>query len=332
MQWRRSPRGRTAVTGSAGKTTTPTGDREMTIRAMNAMAGFDWLKRGINLGRNNPVAVFGGAALLLVAMLVATVVATLAAGAMGAILRDNLAGMIIIGMLLGVLVLVVIGMLMVGYWRLIDAAENGRPARVVDVFSGLGDMATSLRLIGLLVLIAIVQNVIMAGLLSVFAGGVMTWYLQMMQPQAFADPAAMMASLPSGLGVAYLVMVVVGMLFFAVQSVAIGQISLRGRGVFGAFGDGVAGSLKNVLPLLVLFVSYVVAMIVLAIIMFIVGLVVSLMGKFLGMWITMLIGIPLYLLLLLAVCVVVFGVMYHLWHDVCDGGSDEDIPAEALTA
>ncbi|WP_456990483.1 hypothetical protein [Lysobacter sp. A286] len=304
----------------------------MTTHAMSPMAGFDWLKRGINLGRNNPVAVFGGAALLLVAMLVVGVVAMLGAAAMFAMLGDNLVGMVIIGMLVGVLVLVVMGMLMVGYWRLIDAAENGRPARVVDVFSGLGDMATSSRLIGLLVLMAIVQNVIMAALLSVFAGGVMTWYLQMMQSQALADPTAMMASLPAGLGAAYLVMMVVGMLFFAIQSVAIGQICLRRRGVFAAFGEGVAGAFKNVLPLLVLFVSYVVAMIVLVIIAGIVVLVVSLLGKFLGMWITMLIGIPLYLLFLLAVCVVAFGVMYHLWRDVCEGGSDATTPAEALTA
>lgn len=298
-------------------------------RAMNAMAGFDWLKRGINLGRNNPVAIFGGAALLLVAVFAVALVAVLVAGAMAAMLGDSLAGMAVVGLLVGVLVLVVMGMLMVGYWRLIDAVENDRPARVADVFSGLGDMATSLRLIGLLVLMAIVQNVIVFGLLSVFAGGVITWYLQLMQSQAVADPAAMMAGLPAGLGFAYLLMMVVGMLFFAVQSVAIGQISLRGRGVFGAFGDGAAGALKNVLPLLVLFVAYVVAAIALAIIAVIVVLAVGLLGKLLGMWFTVLIGVPLYLLLMLALCVVAFGVMYHLWRDVCGGAEPAPASTEA---
>lgn len=302
-------------------------------RAMNAMAGLDWLKRGINLGRNNPVAIFGGAALLLVAVFAVALVAVLVAGAMAAMLADSVAGMAIVGLLVGVLVLVVMGMLMVGYWRLIDAVENARPARVADVFSGLGDMATSLRLIGLLVLMAIVQNVIVFGLLSVFAGGVITWYLQLMQSQAVADPAAMMAGLPAGLGFAYLLMMVVGMLFFAIQSVAIGQISLRGRGVLGAFGDGAAGALKNVLPLLVLFVAYVVAAIVLAVIAVIVALAVGLLGKLLGMWFTVLIGVSMYLVLMLALCVVAFGVMYHLWRDICGvGGRDEVALTEAITA
>ena len=40
----------------------------MTTRVAGATASIDWLKQAINLGRTNPKAIFGGAALLLFAL------------------------------------------------------------------------------------------------------------------------------------------------------------------------------------------------------------------------------------------------------------------------
>lgn len=304
----------------------------MATRAVNAMAGFDWLKRGINLGRNNPKAVFGGAALLLVAVIGVAIVAGLLSGVAVAVLGNNLTA-IVIGMLVVLLpVMVLLGMLTVGYLQLVDAVESGRPARAFDVFGGFGDMGTSLRAIGLMLLVAIIQNLLLVGLLSVFAGGFLGWYAQMLQASmAGGDPAAAMATMPSGIGLAYLVMGLVGTLFFGVQAVGLGQVALRGHGALPALGDGFAAAFRNLLPLLMLLVGYIVLMIVVAIAVVLLVLLVGLLANLLGAWLAVVIGVPLYLAFLLAVVVVAFGVMYHCWRDIC-GDDVAEVPADALTA
>lgn len=304
----------------------------MTTSAMNAMAGFDWLKRGVNLGRNNPKAVFGGAALLMVAVLAVLLAAGLLAGLVIWMLGDSVVGMVLAGVLVTVAVLVLMGMLMVGYLRLIHAVESGGPARAMDVFAGFGDATASLRMIGFMVVLTIAQNLLLFGLLAVFAGGVVEWYAQAVQASAGGDQAAMMANLPDGLGLAYLIMAVIGLVCFGIQAIGIGQIALGGKGVFAAFGDGLAGAFKNVLPLLVLFVSYLVAMIVLMIVVVLLVLLLGLLTAVIGDWFAIVIGVPLYFLFLLAACVIAFGTMYHLWRDVCGGDDVAQLSADALTA
>lgn len=304
----------------------------MATRAMNAMAGFDWLKRGINLGRNNPKAIFGGAALLLLAALGVVIAAGVVMGVAFAVLGNSPVGIGIGVLVLLLPVLALMGVLMVGYLRLIDAVESGRAARAFDVFDGFGDIGTSLRAIGLLVLAAIIKNLLLVGLLSVFAGGFVGWYAQMLQgSMAGADPAAAMAQMPSGIGLAYLVMGLVGTLFFGVQSVGLGQVALRGRGALPALGEGFAAAFRNLLPLLMLLVGYIVLMIVVAIAVVVLVLLVGLLAKLLGAWLAVVIGVPLYLAFLLAMVVVMFGVMYHCWRDIC-GDDIAEVPADALTA
>ena len=46
----------------------------MTTRANGPLSGLDWLKRGLNSGRHNPRAIFGGAAVLMVAALLPSIV------------------------------------------------------------------------------------------------------------------------------------------------------------------------------------------------------------------------------------------------------------------
>ena len=303
----------------------------MTTRAMNAMAGFDWLKNGINLGRTNPKAVFGGAALLLVGVIAATFAGGLLAGVLLAMLGSGITGMAVAFLVVALPVLVVMGMLMVGYLRLVAAVESGRPAGAFDVFGGFTDRATSLRVIGFVLLLQLAQYALMIGLLSAFAGDVIEWYMQLIQASATgATPD--LAGMPEGLGIAYLVMGVLGLVFFGIQSVGLYQIVLRGRGVFNALGDGFAGTFKNLLPLLVLMVAYVVALIVVVIAAVLLVLLVGLLAKLVGAWLGLVIGAVLYVAFLLACCVVAFGVMYHLWRDVCSGDDLAAVPADALTA
>ncbi|MGV8941114.1 MAG: hypothetical protein ACOH1P_06160 [Lysobacter sp.] len=304
----------------------------MTTRAMGPMAGIGWLTRALNLGRNNPKAIFGGVALLAITMLAATFAGVLLQAGVVMALGNSVTAMVVGMAVMMVLVLVLMAMLLVGFLRLIDAVESGRPARALGVFAGFGDLPTSLRTIGFFLLLAIVQNLLLLGLLSVLAGDVIGWYAQVMQASMVGAAPAELASLPNGLGIASVLMLVVGLVFYGVQAVALCQIVLRGRGVFGALADGFVGAVKNLLPLLVFMVAGLVAMLVLAIVVLLLAMLIGLLGKFVGVWLAIVLAVPLYLAAMLAIYVVMFGVMYHLWRDVCDGGGDEAVMAEALTA
>src|SRR5690606_41199075 len=72
---------------------------------------------------------------------------------------------------------------------------------------------------------------------------------------------------------------VVGMVFFGVQAVALGQVALRGRGLFAGLGDGFAGAFKNLLPLLVLTLGYIVGLVLLGILAVLLVMLVGEIGR-----------------------------------------------------
>jgi len=298
------------------------------------MAGIGWLKSAINLGRNNPKAIFGGAAFLVITVLVMAFGAGLlpvAVAMLGVGTTNAFAVSLVSSLLLMVVILAVISMLMVGFLRLVDAVESGRPARALDVFSGFRDVTTSLRAIGFVVLLAIVQNLLIIGMLAVFAGGVIDWYVQAMQA-SMAGGTPPMAALPDGLGIAVLVAIVVGLLAYGVQAVGLCQIVLRGRGLLQALGDGLAGTFKNLLPLLIFALVSVVATLLVGVVVLLLAMLVGVLAKFAGAWLAVVLGMLLYLLGMLAMYVIAFGAMYHLWRDVCSGSDVVAAPGDALTA
>lgn len=298
----------------------------MTTRAMGPMAGLEWLKRGLNLGRSNPKAIFGGAALLLVAIFLMAVPVSLLMGGTAAAAGPGSVTAMIAGLLAVVLMLLAMSVLMLGYYRLLDAVENGRPARALDALAGFRELPTSLRMMGFLVSLTVAQNLILVVLIGLFAREFGAWYMQNLQASMAGGAAGPAAMPPEGFGLAFVVMVIVGLFFYAVQAVGLGQIALRGRGVGGALADGVAGAGKNLLPLLVLALAMMAAVVVLAIVFVLLAAVGGLLAKLLGGWVMVVLGVPLYFAFVVGIIVVMFGVMYHLWRDIAGGGPAQAVP------
>ena len=288
----------------------------MTTRALGPGAGIGWLKQAVNLGRNNPKAVFGGAALLLVAVLGLAIGLSVLVGLLQAALKPGPGGSMVLALMVMVPILLLLAALMVGYLRLIDAVENGRAARASDVFGAFRDTGTSVRAIVFVVLLAVAQNLLIFALIGVFAKGVGSWYLQNMQASMAGATQAPMSSLPDGFGIAFVVVLVISLFGYAVQAIGLGQIALRRSSVGSALVDGVSGAAKNLLPLLVLAVVVVVAGIVLLLAVGLLAMLVGVLAKIAGVWLAVVLGVPLYLAALVAMYVVMFGVMYSLWRDV----------------
>src|SRR5688572_3198302 len=103
----------------------------MTTRALGPGAGIGWLKQAVDLGRNNPKAVFGGGALLLASVLLLAIGLSVLVGLLQAALNPGPAGAMGLVFLVMMPVLLLLAALMVGYLRLIDAVESARDARAV---------------------------------------------------------------------------------------------------------------------------------------------------------------------------------------------------------
>ena len=236
----------------------------MTTRAVGAGAGLTWLQRALDLGRDNPKAIFGGALLLLTTLIAMAIGLALVMTAIS--LAAGTSGLIsgLVSLLTGVAISALMAVLMAGYLQLLDAVEQGRPVSALQVFSVLGQSVVAVRAAAFMVLLMLAQNLLLGALVGLLAPDIGSWYLQTLQSPENSDA---LPALPQGFGPALLIFWAVGLLSYGVQAIGLGQIALRDKGVVDALQDGVAGTLRNLLPLLVLFLLAMVAAVVLALLL-----------------------------------------------------------------
>jgi hypothetical protein len=287
----------------------------MTTRALGPGAGWGWLKQAVNLGSQNPKAIFGGATLLLLVVVALAIVLGLLMGAVATTMQPGGAGSMALSLVITLPILLVMAGLLVGYLRIIDAVEYGRPASATSVFAGFADWPTALRIFGFMLVMAIAQNAVLGGLVALLAPEVGAWYMQSMQVSV-SNPAAQMPALPQGFGTVFAVFWIIGLFAYAVQAIGLGQIALARRGVGGALVDGLAGAAKNLLPLLVLMLIAIAAAILAGLAIVLLVFLIGLLAKAVGIWIAFVIGIPLYFAVLIAIIVISFGVMYFMWRGI----------------
>ena len=306
----------------------------MQMRAMGPGAGWRWLRRGINLGAHNPRAIFGAAALLMLVALVPSViqvVAQLGFGLQGRALLSVIGVVMLVSLL-------VYPLLIGGFLRIIDASEHGRPIRATALFDTFRSGQGGARMIGFGMLMTVVYLAVFLLVLRAFGSEFLGWYWQVVnlasaQQPGQLDPAsipAMPASVADNFGRVVALGSVCVLFLAGIYAIGFGQIALAGRGVGGAMADGFVGALKNLLPLLVMALCSIVLGLLL---LFGVGLLVmllSLVGSLVHPALSMVLALPVYVGMLLVLYVVIFGVMYHVWRDVC--GGDEPVRNDAVAA
>ncbi len=296
----------------------------MTTRSRGASAGFGWLMRGFSAGFRHPKPLWGGAAILLVAVVLpslATIPIRLhAIQADVPVSSMTSVGLTALTMLIGLLVIPLYG----GYLQVIDAAECGRAARIRDIFGPYRD-GSALRLIGFGLVVLLIYFAIFALLLVAMGGGLLHWYMQALTMQAQPVPP----SLPHGFGTLIAVGTAFFLLFTVFYAIALGQVALGRRGVFAAIGDGVVGTAKNALPLLAYALGGLLALIAIAIALALAMMLAFLLGRLVGNWLMLVIAVPLYIGFMMAIFMAMFGVSYHLWRDVCGGDDAPELPEPA---
>jgi hypothetical protein len=304
----------------------------MTIRSVGAGHGWQWLVQAVNVGRGNPRAVYGAVAIVSLLALLPSVLQLVLQLAFG---LDAQSQLMVIGAI-SLLSILVYPLLIGGVLRVIDAVEQGRPARPGDLFSVFSIGAG--RLVGFGLLMGALYIATFYALVSLFGEGVPEWYLEIMtitqemgasQTPPSAPPELPMP--PAGIGPLMALGLLFGMLYATVYAIGLGQVALGGRPVFAAFGDGVLATLKNVLPVLVIaalamaggFALVLVFGVVASLVTIVAGLLHPALGAFLVL--------PMYLVLLLVLYVVMFGAMYFMWRDICGEAATPAGPAPGST-
>jgi hypothetical protein len=294
----------------------------MTTRAMGPVAGFSWLKQAINQGSGNPKAVFGGAGLLMLAALVPTLVQIAVQGGMGAVSAQSTMALLGFSVLYSLLVM---GPLFAGYLRLLHASESGAPVGATAIFDIFRAGQGAARVVGTLLVVLLIGLVLLGGVALAFGGDFFAELAVVFQEMESAEPgqAPVLPALPSGSGTLFALLFVGGVFFNGVYALALGQAALGRGGVGEALANGIVGALKNLLPLLVLAVSVLVAGF-LALLVLALGVALMMaVGSFINPVLGMVLAAPLYFAAMVAVYVVMFGVIYAMWRDVCgDAGAD----------
>ena len=278
----------------------------MTTRSAAPFAGIDWLKNAVGLIAKRPGTLMGAAAWMLLVAFAPTAITL-------PLQLQNPGSMTILVISFGISLAASLLMapMMGGYVKLIDSIERGEAAGASDVF-GPFRQGTALRLIGFALLFMVVFFLAIAAVVVVFSGSIFQWYTA-----SLANPAAHLAP-PSGFWVVMAVIMVAALLSMGVTSLGYGQVAIGGRGALAALGDGAMGTIKNVVPLFVLFIASIVVGVCACIVMGVVVALLSVLSLFgsQSAW-GLVVVIPLYIALMLVMYPIMFGVMYHFWRDVC---------------
>lgn len=295
----------------------------MAIRSRGPSAGLGWLTSGFEAAFDNPKPMFAGAALVALALiltLLITLPVELLLLQLGIAPTSSAFKLVTI---LPTLIGLVLFPLYAGYLQIIDAVEHGEDARVRDIFK-LYRQNDALKVIGFGLVLTLLYSALYAIIGIVTAGGFVNWYMQGLTVRTHYQlpPAA----LPYSFWVTLLVAIAISVFMMGVHAIGIGQITFRQRSVLGAISDGILGALKNLLPLLSFALSLFLAGIPVIIAFSIFFFVLNLLGKLVGAWLVFVIIVPVYTALALVTVAVMFGVMYHLWLEVCGNDIATELP------
>lgn len=169
--------------------------------------------------------------------------------------------------------------------------------------------------------------------ISLLGKDFMGWYWQLItaaqaQQAGGAPISPELLALPEGFGQVMAIGSLFALFMGGVYAIGFGQVALGGRSVGQALGDGFAGTLKNVLPIVLLAVLSVVGMFALVLVVTIVGGILAVLGGLVHAMLGMLLVMPVYIGMLLVIYVVMFGVMYFMWRDICGDAPAVDAPRD----
>lgn len=300
----------------------------MTPNAVDLAAPFRWLARAFDVGRRNPKALFGAIALVMAVVFAISVLQMmLQAGA-----QASTTGVAVVMALSTVISWVVMPPLFGGVFRVLDAAERGRPVVSTDVFNAFSQGQGGKRLVLTSLVYSLAYLALLALLLLTPLGQFFREYFAIAlatpvggEPDQAAILALMQKTPPTAILWLPLAALGIGAWLHA-SMLALATAALREASVAECVVAGLLAMGRNFLPLLgfslALMVGGTLVFFLLALVGGLVVGLLSLISPVLGLVVLL----PLMGLLMLATYALLFGFYYHAWRGIF-GDEPEAPPA-----
>ena len=281
----------------------------MTTRTISLGTPYRWLAEAFAMCRAHPRVLFGAASMLLMVALLPTLAQVL----LEAALRPSAGGRAVIQVLFSLLALILFPPVVGGFYRIVHALHEGRPAHALELFAVFQDAAAARRLIAANLVFVVVSILLIVGIAFGFGGQDM---LDFLRTVATLKPGATeLPPLPAGFLLLMSTLLIVALVIMTAQGLATAQVALSERSPLPAVGDGFKVALRNIGALLLFYlpvavIGFIVAM-VLALVAALVGAMLSVVSPVLA---TLLIA-PVSLVIVLVLYVLMFTFFYHAWRE-----------------
>ena len=285
----------------------------MTAKKIDLAAPYRWLGEAFGLCRAHPRVLFGAGCLLTLVALLPSLLQMLIEAA----LQPSLPTRLVLQALFLVIGLVLLPPVSGGFYRLLHALHEGRPAMATDVFAVLRDSDAARRLIITNLFFVLLAVTLVVGLALAFGGAALFEYFRAMA--ALQPGATQLPALPPGLFWLISLLVILALVITTGQQLAAAQSALSTRAPLAAAGDGLRVALRNIGAWLLFYLPLgLLGFIAMVIVVLVVGLVFTLMSAINPMLAGVLL-VPVFVLLMLVMYALMFAFYYLAWRETLGG-------------
>lgn len=288
----------------------------MNVRKLPVSQGLVWMKEAINIGRRNPQAVFGAAALFVVAIYCAAALAVMpvASRLHG---RADMTMPEVMGFAVPLFLVLtfIMPILLAGLMHVVREAEAGRAVRARDLFSAFTH--GRIRPLAMLGLVQIVLNLAGAVLVIGLAGS-HYWPEYFKALQGAMSGHVAVPPEPDHPFLMLLVQLVFNYFSYALMLLCVPLITFSGLGLVESLRLGMRASVANVGANLLASLLFVAGLVVAALVTGLVAAIVVGLAALIHPALAALIALAVYAAFGIAVLVVLVAVSYLCWRDTFD--------------
>lgn len=293
---------------------------EMSKKSAGLGAAYGWFAQALALCRAHPRVLFGSASLLMMVALLPTILQLVAGAALQAFPALGTA----LQVLFSLTALVLMPPAVAGFYRIVQALDQGRAADVGDLFVVFKDapMARRLILINLVFLLLVV--VLVVGLAMAFGGQELLDFFRTvstLQPGSSTFPP-----FPDSALALSAVLVILALLVNSAKELAALQAVLGGRLPGPAIGEGLAATLRNAGALLAFYLPMMLVGFVVALLFGVLAALIGMAVSLISPGLAVLLVLPLAMALVLVLYGLIYTFFYFAWQDTL--GEDAVAPGE----
>lgn len=298
----------------------------MTVNKIRLATPYRWLGEAFGLCRAHPRVLLGAASLLTLVALLPSVLQMLIETALHPSVPVRLVLQAVF-LLVGVLVVPpVTG----GFYRLLHALHEGRPASALDVLAVFRDRDAARRLVITNLLFVLLAIVLVVGLALAFGGDALVDYFRALS--ALQPGASQLPPFPPGMFGLVSLLVIIALVISTGQQLAAAQVALSARAPLTAAGDGLQVALRNIGAWLLFYLPLaVLGFIAMVMVVLIVGLAFTLLSA-ISPALAGMVLVPVFLLAMLVLYALLFSFYYLAWRDTLGGDAAPPAPAHQIAA